>query len=133
MPKYDIEAHIEIQIDGDEEEALRLTDQMLQSFHDQGVVTRDDPEWHYVLFEDCVRNLTAEANALASKATCRFCGRDIVDNPEDGWVDPEATGDDVMWRQSCDAAKALPFYHEPRPIVPSLEERLVAPMGPPAR
>lgn len=35
-------------------------------------------------------------------ATCRRCGRTIYYNPTDGWIDPEATGDDSIWRETCD-------------------------------
>ena len=46
-------------------------------------------------------------------ATCDHCGRFIV---LDGgrWIDPEATGDDAIWRETCDAndtERAAP--HEP--------------------
>lgn len=45
-------------------------------------------------------------------ATCQHCGRRIV--LEDGrWVDPQATGDDVMWRETCDAHDTFTAEHEP--------------------
>lgn len=36
------------------------------------------------------------------EATCRFCDRTIqfVDRL---WIDPEATGDDSLWRETCDS------------------------------
>lgn len=36
-------------------------------------------------------------------ATCRHCLRNIVFDMHAGWVDPEATGDDGMWRTTCDS------------------------------
>lgn len=51
---------------------------------------------------------------LAYGSTCRHCGRDIVKHSLDGWVDPEATGDDSIWRETCDSndtERAAP--HEP--------------------
>lgn len=44
---------------------------------------------------------------------CRHCGRGIV--LEDGvWIDPEATGDDAIWRETCDAHDTFTAEHEPR-------------------
>jgi hypothetical protein len=34
---------------------------------------------------------------------CRHCGRRVVKDIEGRWVDPEATGDDSVWRETCDA------------------------------
>ena len=48
----------------------------------------------------------------AEKATCKHCSRAIVDS-DDGWVDPEATGDDVIWRATCDAHDTRTAEHEP--------------------
>lgn len=43
---------------------------------------------------------------------CRNCGRDVV--LEAGvWVDPDATGDDAMWRETCDASETFTAPHEP--------------------
>lgn len=44
---------------------------------------------------------------------CRHCDRPIV--VADGrWIDLEATGDDVMWRETCDAHDTFAAEHEPR-------------------
>lgn len=44
--------------------------------------------------------------------TCRHCDRTIV--PEDGgWIDPEATGDDSVWRETCDQHDTFIADHEP--------------------
>ena len=47
-------------------------------------------------------------------ATCRHCVRTIV---KDGgaWVDPEATGDDAIWRETCDSHDTFTAEHEPHP------------------
>ena len=43
---------------------------------------------------------------------CRHCERYIT---FDGgvWIDPEATGDDSMWRETCDANDTFDARHEP--------------------
>lgn len=43
---------------------------------------------------------------------CRRCGRRII-NEGGMWVDPEATGDDLVWRETCDANDTFPSEHEP--------------------
>jgi hypothetical protein len=46
---------------------------------------------------------------------CKHCKRRIVQ--EDGrWVDPEATGDDSVWRETCDAHDTFTAEHEPDTI-----------------
>lgn len=50
---------------------------------------------------------------IRSESTCRHCDRRIVN--EDGtWIDPEATGDDSIWRETCDAHDTFQAEHEPR-------------------
>lgn len=44
--------------------------------------------------------------------TCNFCSRAI--ELEGGfWVDPQATGDDITWRETCDANDTFAAPHEP--------------------
>ena len=43
---------------------------------------------------------------------CRYCGRRIV-LVEGVWVDPEATGDDKVWHETCDAHDTFTADHEP--------------------
>lgn len=50
---------------------------------------------------------------MTERAECRFCHRWVVNDPNDGWVDPEATGDDVMWRETCEAHDTFEAEHEP--------------------
>lgn len=44
--------------------------------------------------------------------TCRHCHRVIV-NENGRWIDPEATGDDSVWRETCDAHDTFVAEHEP--------------------
>lgn len=46
-------------------------------------------------------------------ATCVHCERVIVLDPQDGWVDPDASGDDVIWRETCDQHDTFTAEHEP--------------------
>lgn len=46
------------------------------------------------------------------ESECRHCGRPIVET-EAGWVDPEATGDDAVWGETCDAHDTFEAKHEP--------------------
>jgi hypothetical protein len=48
-----------------------------------------------------------------SARTCVHCGREIMWHPVDGWTDPEATGDDSVWRMVCDASVTFTAEHEP--------------------
>lgn len=43
---------------------------------------------------------------------CRHCGRTLT-RTSDGWVDPAATGDDAVWRETCDAHDTFAAEHEP--------------------
>lgn len=36
-------------------------------------------------------------------ADCEHCGRTIILRADGVWIDPEATGDDSLWRECCDA------------------------------
>lgn len=44
---------------------------------------------------------------------CRHCGRSIK-KAGGVWVDPEATGDDSVWRETCDAHNTFAANHEPQ-------------------
>ena len=51
---------------------------------------------------------------------CRHCGRDIEYDPGSGsWIDPEATGDDETWRETCDAHETFVAEHEPEIPTPA--------------
>jgi hypothetical protein len=47
-------------------------------------------------------------------AVCKHCQRGIV-YEDGGWVDPEATGDDAMWRETCGDHDTFTAEHEPDP------------------
>lgn len=48
--------------------------------------------------------------------TCRHCGRRIK-QVEGLWIDPEATGDDSVWRETCDAHDTFMADHEPEVVM----------------
>jgi ribosomal protein S8 len=50
---------------------------------------------------------------LQEQVMCRHCGRVIVKTDEGVWVDPEATGDDSIWRETCDRHDTFVADHEP--------------------
>lgn len=45
--------------------------------------------------------------------TCIHCDRRIVRDADGTWVDPEADGDDVIWRETCDQHDTFTAEHEP--------------------
>lgn len=47
--------------------------------------------------------------------TCVHCGRRIV-QVFGAWVDPEAAGDDAIWRETCDAHDTFTAEHEPAAV-----------------
>lgn len=57
---------------------------------------------------------THQVDLGAQRSTCVHCERPIVSSSEDGWVDPEATGDDVVWRETCDRHDTFVADHEPK-------------------
>ncbi len=51
----------------------------------------------------------------AESATCKHCERHIIRySREHSWIDPEATGDDSIWRESCGDSQAAYPEHEPK-------------------
>lgn len=47
------------------------------------------------------------------QANCKHCGRAIVKTPDGVWIDPQATGDDSVWRETCDEHDTMTAEHEP--------------------
>jgi hypothetical protein len=45
--------------------------------------------------------------------TCLHCQRRIERDSEGTWRDPEATGDDFIWSETCDAHDTFTAEHEP--------------------
>lgn len=56
--------------------------------------------------------LTPAVVIQGTEAECRHCGRAIFSH-DGGWIDPNATGDDLVWRETCDAHDTFPAEHEP--------------------
>lgn len=52
--------------------------------------------------------------SLHTAAICRHCEREIT-HEHGQWVDPEAKGDDAVWRETCDSNhESLAAEHEPK-------------------
>lgn len=49
---------------------------------------------------------------MSESYKCRHCGRVIV-KVDRSWVDPEAMGDDDIWRETCDGHDTFTAEHEP--------------------
>jgi hypothetical protein len=60
-----------------------------------------------------VQDVDALLGAGGGMTTCVHCERTIVPEGVGRWVDPEATGDDEVWRQMCDANDTFVAEHEP--------------------
>lgn len=63
---------------------------------------------------------------MTARSVCVWCSREIVRESDGlyGWVDPEATGDDSVWREVCDShesftAEHKPAYAEPGAMAPT--------------
>jgi hypothetical protein len=91
---------------------------------DSGLGTRrtaEQAQWlndaAHRLGESVASALHEIAVTIVETDTCRHCGRSIVNDPIDGWVDPEAGTDvengDGMWRETCDAHDTFEARHEP--------------------
>lgn len=50
---------------------------------------------------------------------CRHCGREIQYVANEGWVEPEATGDDIVWFLTCDLNESFDARHEPEIPTPA--------------
>lgn len=49
---------------------------------------------------------------MFAQSDCRHCDRAII-LVDGAWIDPRATGDDEMWRETCDAHDTFTAEHEP--------------------
>lgn len=49
-----------------------------------------------------------------TSSNCQHCGRTIVLSKKGHWIDPEAKGDDRIWRRTCDSHDTFEADHEPR-------------------
>lgn len=79
------------------------------------VQTTYDPstwDWHELVASEedgCV--VSVRQTELVGVHPCRYCGRDVVETA-DGWVDPNATGDDFIWFHTCEGNDTFPAEHE---------------------
>lgn len=48
--------------------------------------------------------------------TCQHCQR-AIHQEGDTWIDPEATGDDSVWRETCDQHDTFIADHEPEEVL----------------
>lgn len=57
----------------------------------------------------------ARLNARQFSTPCIGCGRQLNNEPGEGWVDREASlnSDDAMWRETCEASETFSAEHSP--------------------
>jgi len=58
---------------------------------------------------------------MSTTNTCAHCQRAIV-LVDGAWVDPEAAGDDSLWRETCDSHDTFVAEHEP--VVSDTDRRI---------
>lgn len=63
-------------------------------------------------FGQCISCGEQEVPLVETETECRYCQRIIV-NEQGVWVDPNATGDDEVWRECCDSHHVWDNTHEP--------------------
>lgn len=66
----------------------------------------------YALVDELVDAKATWDEEHAQASTCIHCDRAIVEI-DGAWVDPEATGDDSIWRETCDKHDTFTAEHEP--------------------
>ena len=57
-------------------------------------------------------NKQKEKREMKTTTECRYCYRPIIETSE-GWADPQATGDDRLWRFTCDSHDTFTAEHQP--------------------
>lgn len=76
--------------------------------------TREDDTMSTHHTRECDRHRPEPLRASHYVGTCRHCDRRILWDEGGGvWVDPEATGDDAVWREVCDQHDTFTAEHEP--------------------
>lgn len=63
-----------------------------------------------------MRSQEREQVLPTAEAQCKHCQRPIF-LIADSWVDPEATGDDAIWRETCDSHDTFTAEHEPQVVI----------------
>lgn len=96
----------------------------LPDFGKAATMTPHPAEWGYIASKLDLKDTDAREVFKAlnpdrtATGTCRHCGRDIVLDSVEGWIDPEAGYDDEdgdgIWRTTCDAHDTFIADHEPR-------------------
>lgn len=64
----------------------------------------------YGILDDVERYV--ESAITDDSNTCRYCDRTIV-RVNGRWIDPEATGDDSLWKETCDGNDTFMAEHAP--------------------
>lgn len=71
----------------------------------------EDPSLVYVIANAIRKGFEG---TLVTNETCIHCGRAIVRISDgDRWIDPQANGDDSVWRETCDEHDTFTAEHEP--------------------
>lgn len=61
-----------------------------------------NPDLVWTIKADDGRVIADNVGRVRVEATCRHCDRRIIKDGTGRWVDPEAGGDDSIWRETCD-------------------------------
>ena len=69
---------------------------------------------HTMTLENVAEDARAILDRIGETATCTHCEREITKSHDGPWVDPLATGDDSVWRETCDSHDTFIADHEPR-------------------
>ncbi len=82
-----------------------------------GRVEEQTSDWRAALEDarDYINDVIGRLTPVTGTGTCRYCGRAIV-RTDSGWIDPEATGDDSVWRETCDAHDTFVAEHAPEVV-----------------
>jgi len=102
--------------------AVRRSDQTLIGEVAAVENTRTTVRWFYLLPGEtadgstrlCYKTRDDAADTLSgvyNNATCEDCGR-AVEYVDGSWIDPEASGDDILWRETCDSSAMFPAEHK---------------------
>jgi hypothetical protein len=51
---------------------------------------------------------------LRERLLCRHCHRQIERDDSGAWIDPDASGDDAIWREVCDSHDTMQAEHGPQ-------------------
>lgn len=74
----------------------------------------NNPDLVWTIKADDGRVIADNVGRIGVWATCQHCGRRIIKDGAGRWVDPEATGDDRIWRETCESHDTITAEHEPQ-------------------